>query len=423
MKYTKEEYIKEYNLFHNYKYDYSLIDVNDVKIKIICPAHGIFEQNKSSHKKYGCWKCSVINRSLSQSMGRDKFIKESIRIHKIKYDYTLVSYKNYQSKVIIICKNHGEFLQTPGSHLNGNGCPKCGTESMSLKQKHSIEDFIKESNKFHDYKYDYSLANYINNRSLLEIICRNHGIFKQIASNHLSGQGCPKCAGKKLTNNEILEKCKKIHKNKYDYSKSDFSIYDRKIIIICKKHGEFKQMINNHLNQKQGCPKCIGLNKTTEDFIEESIKIHGLIYDYSMVKYKLAKDKVSIICKKHGEFKQSPTHHLSGQGCKKCKCSKGEKIINDILLLNNIKYIHHYTFNNFSNHEFDFYLPEKNICIEYDGVQHFKPVPYFGGEKSFINQQIRDKEKDKYCAENNIKLIRISYIENDIEKILLDGTE
>ena len=412
MRYTKEKYIEECSNYHNNKYDYSLIDLKDKKIKIICPQHGVFEQNKSSHKKYGCWKCSVEFRSKMQSLGNHNFINKSIEIHGDVYDYSLVEYKNNLSRVYIICKVHNIFSQTPASHMSGNGCPKCGTESMVLKQRHDTNKFIDKSKKVHGNRYDYSKVKYINNNFHVDIICKEHGDFKQLSSNHLSGQGCPKCVGKSLTTEEIIEKCKKTHENKYNYS-----IQDEKIIIICKNHGEFSQKLNNHLNLKQGCPKCVGLNKTTYDFIKESKKIHGDIYDYSKTNYKLAKNKVIIICKKHGEFKQAPTHHLSGQSCPVCKCSKGEKSITDFLLEKSINFIHHYVFDDFKNHEFDFFIPDIQTCVEYDGVQHFKPIKYFGGQKAFDNQKIRDKMKDEYCLSNNIHLLRISYTDNINEKL------
>jgi very-short-patch-repair endonuclease len=106
-----------------------------------------------------------------------------------------------------------------------------------------------------------------------------------------------------------------------------------------------------------------------------------------------------------------------------CKCSKGEKKVSDCLNKLGIKFDHHYTFKDFSNYEYDFYISDKKICIEYDGVQHFQPVNYFGGHKTFKDQKIRDKLKDEYCIKNNIKLIRISYMDNDIENKILNGIE
>ena len=145
-------------------------------------------------------------------------------------------------------------------------------------------------------------------------------------------------------------------------------------------------------------------------FINKSRKVHGDRYDYSLVDYKKAKSPVVIICNKHGKFNQAPTHHLSGQGCPICKSSKGENEIFKILTEKNIRFEHHLKLEN-SKLEFDFYLSELNIAIEYDGVQHFKPVNHFGGISTFKDQQRRDREKDKYCIDNGIKLIRIPYTE------------
>lgn len=416
MKLTKDDYIYFCNKVHNFKYDYSLVDLNDKKIKIICPTHGLFVQNKTSHKKFGCWKCSVEKRANKQRLSKEEFIEKSVLIHNKKYDYTLVDYRNYQTKIKIICPEHGEFLQQPSSHINGNGCPKCGKLSMIKNNSHNLEKFIEKANIKHNNKYCYSLVNYLNNNSYIEIICPEHGKFKQLTNNHLSGQGCPKCVGKSLSKDEILDRCRKIHNNKYEYLNID--IIKKEVLINCEFHGHFFQKLNNHMNMKQGCPKCKGLKKTTDDFIRQSIDIHGDVYDYSEVEYILAKKKVKIICKKHGIFEQAPTHHLSGQSCPKCNCSNGERIINKILSDRKINYKHHHVFNDFTNYEFDFYLPEKNLCIEYDGVQHFKPVSYFGGLKSFELQKIRDEIKNEYCKKNDIKLLRISYLEDNIEILI-----
>jgi Zn finger protein HypA/HybF involved in hydrogenase expression len=418
MKSNKQSYIEECNLFHNNKYDYSLIDLKDTKIKIICPTHGIFEQDKRSHKKYGCRKCAAKLRGENQSLGIDKFIEKASEIHGNKYDYSLVKYRSNNIKVEIICKEHGEFMQVPLSHLCGNGCPVCGAKSGGLKNSHDKDKFIEKASKIHGEKYDYSLVKYTNNNTKVIIICKEHGEFSQLPNNHLSGQDCPKCKGLNKTISDFIKISNEIHGEKYDYSQVIFGKMEDSVIIVCKKHGKFLQTPNGHINKKNGCPKCKGLNKTTQDFINESRLIHGNLYDYSKTEYVLAKKPLIIICNKHGDFSQAPTHHLSGQGCPVCKSSKGEKKVTDILNKMKINFKHHHIFKDFTNYEYDFFIPEKNLCIEYDGIQHFQPVNYFGGKEAFKTQQIRDKIKNEYCFKNNIKLIRISYIEKDIENIL-----
>jgi len=139
---------------------------------------------------------------------------------------------------------------------------------------------------------------------------------------------------KKLTNDEFIEKAQQIHENKYDYSNVVYINNMKKVEIICKnpKHGSFLQAANNHL-RGCGCPKCgKSIKLTKEEFIEKSELKHGLKYDYSKVVYVHSHKKVSIICKEHGEFEQSPNHHIiQGNGCPKCgKTDKRKKLGSNI---------------------------------------------------------------------------------------------
>jgi very-short-patch-repair endonuclease len=160
---------------------------------------------------------------------------------------------------------------------------------------------------------------------------------------------------------------------------------------------------------------------TTEKFINESIKIHGDKNDYSMINYITNKIKVKIICKKHGIFEKYPPVHLKGHGCPICKQSKGEKQIRQILENKNINYEVDKKFTNCKNIHvlpFDFYLPTYNICIEFDGIQHFQLNEFFTNQKEFENIQKRDKIKTYFCKNNNIELIRIKYNENIESKLI-----
>jgi len=191
--------------------------------------------------------------------------------------------------------------------------------------------FIEKATKIHGDKYDYSKVEYINSKSKVNIICNEHGEFKQIHNDHLNGHGCKKCAINNTSNKnrgnkeEFIEKAIKIHGDKYDYSKVEYINALTKITIICKKHGEFLQKPSNHINAKQGCRICGNelnhKNQTcnTTEFIQKAIKIHGDKYDYSKVEYIKSNENVIIICKKHGEFLQKPNSHLSQEaGCLKC---------------------------------------------------------------------------------------------------------
>jgi very-short-patch-repair endonuclease len=350
-----------------------------------------------------------------KKLTKDEFMEKSNKIHDFKYDYTNSNYINSQLKIKIVCPEHGEFEQFANAHMRGQGCSRCNGGF-----KYNIKDFISKSNQIHNNFYDYSRSNYVDSYTILKIICPEHGEFKQLPNNHMSGQGCPKCKGKFLTTEEFIKKCNDIHKYKYNYDNITYKGQSSKIKILCKYHGYFIQKASNHLNLKQGCAECAGVkNSNNEDFIKKSISLHGDLYDYSKVYYKNAKTNVDIICKKHGLFLQQPTKHLSGQGCPICKLSKGELFIAKLLTERNVKFITQYKFDNF-NLVFDFYLPINNITIEYDGIQHFKPVNHFGGIKAFESQKIRDSKKDRYCMEKNIKLFRIKYtddIEDSITRI------
>jgi hypothetical protein len=185
------------------------------------------------------------------------FITKVIKKHGNKYDYSKVNYINIRTKIIIICKIHGEFEQTPKNHLIGQGCKKCGKTCS-----YNTEEYIKQAINIHDNTYDYSKVNYINSRTKIIIICNIHGEFYQIPNNHLQGHGCKKCGiisssiiKKMLKNIEFITNAITIHGGIYDYSKVKYINQYNEIIIICNIHDEFKQLPNDHL-QGWSCPKC-----------------------------------------------------------------------------------------------------------------------------------------------------------------------
>jgi hypothetical protein len=285
------------------------------------------------------------------------------------------------------------------------------------------EEFIKLAKEIHGEKYDYSLVNYNGTHVKIKIICPEHGEFEQTPNSHKRGNGCSKCKNVyNYSTDEFIEKANFKHNNKYDYSLVNYKTNKNKITIICPKHGEFKQKGDHHL-RGVGCPECKNVkNKNTDKFIKDAKEIHSEKYNYSYVNYINNKTEVKIICPKHGEFKQTPNHHLRGEGCPTCSESKGENKIRIFLEKNNLKYLKQKRFKECKNKyslPFDFYLPEQNICIEYDGIQHFKPIKAFGGQKSFDKLKINDNIKDSFCKKENIKLVRISYIDfNKIDMIL-----
>ena len=247
-KLTLIDFIDMSNKKHNNKYDYSLVEYknNYTKIKIICPIHGIFEQEPSSHLcTVGCPKCSGKNKT------NEELILELKNVHGNKYDYSLVNYKSMNTKIKIICPEHGVFEQYLYSHRKGYGCPYC-----SKCKKSTTEEFIKKSKKIHGDKYDYSLVNYKSMTTKVKIICPKHGVFEQLPSNHIYyDSGCLKCVGRNKTNEELILELKNVQGNRYDYSLVNYVDFDTKVKIICPLHGVFEQHFYSH-RRGYGCPNC-----------------------------------------------------------------------------------------------------------------------------------------------------------------------
>jgi hypothetical protein len=324
-----EDFVSISNKVHKKKYDYSKVIYKTIKenIIIICPIHGEFKQIPDQHKRgSGCRKCSILNRVNSDLRIRTKsFLEESKKIHKNKYDYSKVIYKNTDTKVTIICPIHGEFQQSPNSHINSTGCPKCGIELSSKSRSTSIDNFISKSKKIHKNKYDYSKVIYKNTHTKVSVICPKHGEFQKSPHDHLKGRGCLLCYSEKDDKlgfkETFIERSNKVYENKYDYSKVHYKTIHTKVTIICPIHGEFQQSPNSHQKGHE-CMECTGHVKITlEKFLERSKEHHGDKYDYSKVKIDENvnnQSKLTIICPIHGQFKQMMMSHVKGRGCEKC---------------------------------------------------------------------------------------------------------
>jgi very-short-patch-repair endonuclease len=407
---TKEQFIEKAIEIHGDKYDYSKVDyVNSkTKIIIICKEHGDFLQRPSEHLcMNGCSKCGKVYKKNTE-----EFIKKAIEIHGDKYDYSKVVYKKARDYINIICKEHGEFTQWADSHLRGYGCKKCAGLFLDTKE------FIERSKKIHGDEYDYSKVEYTNSITKIIIICKKHGDFLQTPNNHLQG-GCKKCSNEyNYTNNSrrsnkenFIKIATEIHGDKYDYSKVNYKNNNIPIIIICKEHGEFLQGAKVHCNG-HGCKKCaviLASDKrkfTTEEVIQMAKEKHKDKYDYSKVEYTNSITKIIIICKKHGDFLQTPDSHIRGSGCSLCT-NKTEG-----LLFEKLQLIYPTIITQFKEEwckkvsylPFDFCIPDYNIIIELDGIQHFQQVRDW---KTPEEQFQTDKYKEKRANENGYSIIRL----------------
>lgn len=285
------------------------------------------------------------------------------------------------------------------------------------------EQFIIKANLIHNNKYDYTKVNYISSKTKVDIVCPIHNIFQQRPDNHLYlKQGCPKCSNNdKKTTSDFIVKANLKHNNRYDYSDVDYKNDSNHVNIICKNHGIFKQTPNAHL-RGQGCPICSNnIKLTTQEFIDRANKTHNHFYDYSKSIYNAMHNKVKIICPIHYEFEQTANNHIKGVCCPFCKTSKGEKIIKNYLIQKKLDYLPQHRFSECKNKKplpFDFYLPKLNICIEFNGEQHYTPIQFFGGVDKFNLLKTNDEIKYNFCNENKIPLLVIKYDQKNIPDII-----
>ena len=329
---------------------------------------------------------------------KEIFIEKANKKHNHKYDYSKVKYIDSKTKVCIICPEHGEFWQTPSAHVRGHSCPIC---SNKKRGKHSIttENLIEKYKKMYGDTYTYGKTIYADANTKICVTCPIHGDFYILPFNHLNGQGCPKCKGRNLAQEEIIEKFKQIHYDKYDYSKVSFNKIKEKVCIVCPKHGEFWQTPQKHL-KGQGCPICGGTSKlTTNQFIKKSNEIHQFKYDYSNSIYVNNKTYIDIICPKHGLFRQLPYNHLNGHGCPKCveTISKAECLVYNFVK-NIDKDIAQSKRDIIYPYELDLYSSKYNIAIEFDGL-------YWHNEKNVDNNH--HINKTELCEKQGIQLIHI----------------
>lgn len=194
---TIEEFISKAKSVHNnkYTYDHAVYVGDKYKVTITCIAHGDFNQAASSHLQgHGCPSCKFEKNANRCRSTKEDFSKKAIDIHGDKYDYSLVEYKNSQTKVNVMCEKHGVFAIIPSNHLRGKGCPGCAGDKLREIFSLGSDEFIRKSRNLHGDKYGYSMVDYRNSTTKVTIQCPEHGAFSMLAGNHLAGQGCPGCA-------------------------------------------------------------------------------------------------------------------------------------------------------------------------------------------------------------------------------------
>lgn len=343
----------------------------------------------------------------------DEYVKE---VYQINPDIEVIGmYIGANTKILHRCKIDGyEWFVKPNAILHGTGCPMC---YGNVRKNHDI--YIDELLKINPNIE--IVGHYINCKTAILHRCKIDGYeWYATPSNMLSGKGCPVCSGmKKKTHDEYVAEVKAINPNIEVVE--PFINVNTKILHRCKIDGCEWYVKPNAILSGKGCPKCAGNERYGHDeYIKRVREINSNIEVLGV--YVNAHVPILHRCKIDGyEWFATPNGILSGTGCPKCNESKGEKAIANWLNKNNILYELQKRFNDCRSKKplpFDFYLPDYNVCIEYNGKQHYEPIEYFGGQERFETQILRDNIKEEYCKKNNILLFKIPYFKDINEELL-----
>lgn len=371
---------------------------------------------------------------MSRKLTQEEFIKRVTDSRGDTLDLSLVEYVRAKDKIKLICTKHNhEYEQTASATLSGaNGCKFCYSESLSSSCSKPKDFYLNEIDKVFKGLYNTKKI-IVNNGDDIDVFCEDHGYFNKDFSSLKRGIGCPVCSkftkkqGGKKDTESFIHLSKQIHGEWFDYSNVIYKDSKTKVNLTCNicSHN-FDQKPSINLSGK-GCPNCwIHRNRlpkynsrTSLKNIKEKCEIHfGETLDFSNSKSVTSNEKITVFCKKcNNYFDQYRGHLVRGIGCQNCyrseKQSKPEKLIESILESNNIEFEREKSFidcKHTNKLRFDFYINSMNMCIEYQGEQHYRPISVFGGEEAFKKQVIKDNIKRKYCSENNIKLFMKSLI-------------
>jgi len=370
------------------------------------------------------------------------------------YVFDQFEYVNARTKGAIFCpvEGHGVFWQFTCTLLQGHGCPKCGRKRGALASRNLPEDFFTAAKEKFGGKYDYCDFIFVNTSTRGTIHCPipGHGTFRQTPDGHLrQGYGCPECGRvAKLifkTKAEFVARANIVHGGRFTYENFDYEGVEKPSWITCPLpgHGDFKQAPNRHL-KGNNCPECdrVRRTQTPEEFKDKATRRFGGKYGYDECDYVKSWIKVRIFCPEsdHGYFEKRPNDHLNGQGCPRCKSSRGQVAVRACLeslrtwfqsLGVHFHYEEEITFDGLRDKQplfYDFIVTVGNqvYAIEFNGKQHYEPVRWSNSmseediNNNFIGQQHRDKlKRDWWWDSHHRRLLEIRYDEIDVVNDLI----
>ncbi|ARM66243.1 hypothetical protein AM2_115 [Lactococcus phage AM2] len=348
-----------------------------------------------------------------------------VRIKELIGDeYTrLGDYQGNHIKILVRHNTCGNEYEVTWNHFKGgNRCPRC-----SGKEKLNSEMIDKKIFELTKNKY-IRLSEYQGAHIKMLIkhsICGNE--YRVTWGHFQQGNRCPKCQGnEKLDNKKVDERIFELTKNEY-IRLNNYQNAFTKILIRHNTCGNEYLVTWNNFKGGSRCPRCSGLEKLDNKKVDERIK--ELVKDEYIRLGNYRNNNTKILVRHNvcgNEYLVTWGNLQSGQRCPRCSESKGEKRISNLLESLNIKHTAQKRFPECKHKKtlpFDFYIHNKNtkLLIEFDGMQHYEPIKHFGGEKAFKETQLRDSIKNKFAQDNNIPLLRISYLEEeDVENIVMN---
>ena len=445
------EFIIKAKKLHGEKFDYSRVEyVNSTTpVLIECPDHGVLWQVPTAHlrkRMHGCKECGRVWQSKNTLRKRtEEFFKRCEKKHADKFDYSETVFDTLDGTIEYVCPKHGHQEMQARLHLGEEGCRECALEVKiellkfykDQKQTAARENFKQKASKKHKDFYDYNQVDYVNNTTLIDIICPIHGQFSQQPSNHLMGAGCEACGiarradKKRKSLEDFIAEAKAVHGDTFDYRNFKYETTHTPGIIICSNPDHKPTPITpaHHLGG-QGCSECgeegrdrwrRSSGHDTESWIAKARELHGDRYDYNQSEYTGYDCAITIKCAEHGLFVLEPAHqHIETErrrGCGECATreSTHSMAIGQWLTekgYNFIKEWSHPECRDVKVLRFDYFLPDFNACIEYDGEQHFRLGPWGHDEEDiqfrFIKGRRRDAIKSLWCIDNSVRLVRVT---------------
>jgi len=407
---STEAFIREAQSWHGDYYDYSLVEFTNThdKVTIICPIHDEFLQTPVKHQRgHGCKRCKG-----REVWNQEDFLKKASKVHGNAFNYSKVEYKKTHLPVEIICNKCGyQFPQIPASHLSGNGCIKCA-EQFPLTDD-IFKDLLQE---VHDSEI-IALEEYKGNKKSIRFrhFCGHEWMNSPGNVIGKRQQGCKECYAKerRMSEKTFKQRLSKKHNGRI-IALDKYITSNTKIKVKHLDCGRIWE-IAPRVVMRFGCHDCAG-RKTDAEFRAELEEVHrGEIV--ALEPYKTARNNIYVkhlIC--DHVWRPNPVD-LTGKfhGCPKCSSSKGNRKIDDILSERNVNFIREKRFEScrYKNPlPFDFYLPEHEVLIEFDGEQHFIPIDFWGGEKGLEERNLKDSIKNQWAKENSKKLYRIRFDED-----------